>query len=66
MASQQQAQKLAHARATRSKNNNYRRLIKTLYSKLEKMGEIYDADIYFPQDLEVLPGCGWACNNPDD
>jgi hypothetical protein len=48
MASQQpQAQKLARARARRAANNNYQRLMKTLYSKLEKLSEVYDADIYF-------------------
>ncbi|KAI1533266.1 hypothetical protein PtrSN002B_010398, partial [Pyrenophora tritici-repentis] len=47
MTSQQQVQKLARAKARRAANNNYQRLIKTLYSKLEKLSEVYNADIYF-------------------
>jgi hypothetical protein len=47
MASQQQVQKLARAKARRAANNNYRRQIKTLYSKLKKLNEVYNADIYF-------------------
>jgi hypothetical protein len=47
MASQQQVQKLARAKARRTANNNYQRMIKTLYSKLRKLGEVYNADIYF-------------------
>jgi hypothetical protein len=47
MASHQQAQKLARAKARRAANNNYLRLIKSLYSKLRKFNEVYNADVYF-------------------
>jgi hypothetical protein len=47
MASQQQVQKLARVKARRAANNNYQRMIRTLYSKLRKLGEVYNADIDF-------------------
>ena len=47
MTSEPQAQKLARAKARRAENNNYQRLIKTLYSKFRKLNEVYSADIYF-------------------
>jgi hypothetical protein len=47
MSTQQQARKLAHAKARRAANNNYQKLLKTLYTKLEKLHTVYSADIYF-------------------
>jgi hypothetical protein len=47
MSSQQQSQLLARAKQRRAANNNYQKLSKTLYEKLTKLSQEYDADIYF-------------------
>jgi hypothetical protein len=47
MSAQQQARQLARAKAKRAANNNYQRLLKTLYTKLEKLQRVYSAEIYF-------------------
>jgi hypothetical protein len=46
MSSLQDAHKLARAKARRAANNNYNKLLKTLYTKLEKLHTVYDTKIY--------------------
>ncbi|KAF1358489.1 hypothetical protein EJ07DRAFT_156717 [Lizonia empirigonia] len=47
MASPQQPQLLAQAKARRAANNNYRKVSKTLFDKLSKLCQEYDTDVYF-------------------
>jgi hypothetical protein len=47
MSPNQKAQQLAHAKKRRTANNNYHKLLVTLYKKLSKLTREYHTDIYF-------------------